>query len=72
MRQKKKINKIEKFECWANKKNRPTRIGLGIAFIIFGIIGGFIPILQGWIFITLGLILIFGERITKYLKKQTK
>jgi len=66
------MSKIEKFECWANKKNRPTRIALGIASILFGILGGFIPILQGWVFITLGLILIFGERISKYLKKQAK
>ena len=31
------------------------RISLGVLLILIGIIGGFIPILQGWIFILLGL-----------------
>lgn len=30
----------------------------GIIFILIGIIGGFIPIFQGWVFVLLGFILI--------------
>ena len=35
------------------------RLMLGIMFLILGVIGGFIPILQGWIFILLGLLVLF-------------
>ena len=34
------------------------RLALGYGFLGFGMLGGFIPILQGWIFIALGLILL--------------
>ena len=37
------------------------RIMLGIMFLILGVIGGFIPILQGWIFILLGLLVLFPK-----------
>ncbi|RJP25905.1 MAG: hypothetical protein C4527_16300 [Candidatus Omnitrophota bacterium] len=32
-----------------------SRITAGVICIIIGVIGGFIPILQGWVFILLGL-----------------
>ncbi|SFJ07657.1 PGPGW domain-containing protein [Thermoflavimicrobium dichotomicum] len=40
------------------KQSTWKRLGmaiLGWGFIILGVIGGFIPILQGWIFILIGL-----------------
>ena len=50
------------------RKNNLLRIPLGILFIIIGIIGGFIPIFQGWIFLLIGVLILFGPEITKYLK----
>ena len=35
------------------------RITLGIIFIILGIIGGFVPIMQGWIFMLLAVLVLF-------------
>lgn len=37
------------------------RIVLGVIFLILGVIGGFVPIMQGWIFILLGLLVLFPE-----------
>lgn len=37
------------------------RITLGIIFIILGIIGGFVPIMQGWIFMLLGVLVLFPQ-----------
>lgn len=37
------------------------RIVLGIVFLILGVIGGFVPIMQGWIFILLGILVLFPE-----------
>jgi uncharacterized membrane protein YbaN (DUF454 family) len=37
---------------------RILRNAIGVVCIIVGIIGGFIPILQGWMFILAGLLLI--------------
>ena len=38
-----------------------VRIALGVFLLILGVIGGFIPILQGWIFILLGLLVLFPK-----------
>jgi heme A synthase len=37
------------------------RVFLGILLLILGVIGGFIPIMQGWIFILLGLLVLFPK-----------
>ena len=37
------------------------RITLGIVFIILGIIGGFVPIMQGWIFMLLAVLVLFPQ-----------
>ena len=37
------------------------RITLGIIFIILGIIGGFVPIMQGWIFMLLAVLVLFPQ-----------
>jgi hypothetical protein len=38
-----------------------VRITLGIVFLILGVIGGFIPIMQGWIFILLAVLVLFPK-----------
>lgn len=37
------------------------RITLGIIFIILGIIGGLLPVLQGWIFILIAILILFPQ-----------
>ena len=37
---------------------KTLRLGLGIVLVIIGFIGGFIPILQGWLFMIPGLIIL--------------
>ena len=46
-------------------KNKFIRIPLGILCILIGIIGGFIPIFQGWVFVVLGCTILFGEKFIK-------
>ena len=38
-----------------------VRITLGVIFIILGIIGGFVPILQGWVFMLLAALVLFPQ-----------
>lgn len=47
---------------------------VGVTLIIIGIISGFIPLVQGWIFILVGLLLIGVEKetIKKWLGKIKK
>jgi len=40
---------------------RAITIGLGLLFLLIGVIGGFIPVLQGWIFVLIGLTLLAKE-----------
>jgi uncharacterized protein len=37
------------------------RIILGILFLILGVIGAFVPIMQGWIFFLLGILVLFPQ-----------
>jgi len=37
------------------------RITLGIVFIILGIIGAFLPVIQGWIFMLLAVLVLFPQ-----------
>ena len=54
-------------------KRKPfIRFPLGALCILIGIISGFIPILQGWMFILVGLILLFGEENIKKLGKKLR
>ena len=51
------------------------RLSLGYGFLILGFLGGFIPILQGWIFIALGLILlkdhaVWARRLSIWLRRK--
>lgn len=38
-----------------------VRITLGLVFIMLGIIGGFVPIMQGWIFMLLAVLVLFPQ-----------
>lgn len=40
---------------------RIARLSIGSLLIVFGVIGGFIPVLQGWIFVLGGLSLLAQE-----------
>lgn len=59
----------------ANMMNKPIRYGMGISIILLGIAGLFLPILQGILLITLGILVIKGGGIRKNwndLKKKVK
>ena len=54
---------------------RWIRLGLGWLFIVLGILGLFLPILQGILFLAIGLVLLAGEspaagRLVEYLRKR--
>ncbi len=56
---------------------RPLRIGLGIVFIILGILGLFLPILQGILFLVIGSMLIGkdtppGRWLNRQIQKLTR
>jgi len=36
-------------------------ISLGVFFLILGVVGGFLPVIQGWIFVLIGLALLAEE-----------
>jgi uncharacterized membrane protein YbaN (DUF454 family) len=38
-----------------------TRIALGVVFIILGIIGSLLPVMQGWIFFLLAFLVLFPD-----------
>lgn len=51
------------------------KTGLGIALLILGIIGLALPILQGWLMIIGGILLVApdrGKKITKWIKNKIK
>lgn len=50
---------------------RVARISLGILFLILGVVGSVLPILQGWIFFLLALITFFPShpKVAKVLEK---
>jgi len=53
------------------KLKRVLKIILGIIFLIIGVIGCFLPILQGWAFIFAGIVMIWpekGKRLVNWLK----
>lgn len=64
---KKVNNNLEKI-----RSHKYIRIPLGILLLILGVIGGFLPIIQGWVFIVLGLAVLFGEEFTNLLEAKIK
>ena len=53
-------------------KNKMHRILMGVGFLLLGVLGGFIPILQGWVFILIGLAILFEKDFTGKIKKLRK
>jgi len=56
-------------------KAKIIRLSLGYGFLLFGFVGGFIPVLQGWVFIALGLILLkdhalWARRLSVWLRRK--
>ncbi len=54
---------------------KAIRLTLGYGFLLFGMVGGFIPILQGWIFVAIGLILLkdharWARRLSIWLRRR--
>ena len=69
------LEKLEEKIMKINKKFENRRFMkkfAGVGFIIIGVLGGFIPIFQGWIFVLLGCAILFGERFIEYIKKIKK
>lgn len=54
------------------RERKAIRIPLGIALILLGIVLGPVPVAQGWIFILLGLYVLFGEEVVEKIKSWLK
>jgi hypothetical protein len=52
---------IEKIRAWRRRMPLAVRLPLALVFLVIGIIGGFIPILQGWVFVLAALWLLFPK-----------
>ncbi len=52
---------VEKIRAWRRRMPLAVRLPLALVFLMIGIIGGFIPILQGWVFVLAALWLIFPD-----------
>ena len=63
--------RLNRYICKIKKYNH-LRIPIGISFLVIGFIGGFIPIFQGWVFVLLGLTLLFGKKFTSHIKRIKK
>lgn len=50
------------------------RIILGVGFLILGVVGSLLPVLQGWLFFLLALIMFFPEhpRVEQFMQKYEK
>lgn len=63
-------------ELW-RKILRWTKIIVGFALLLFGVIGGFIPILQGWVFVLAGLAILstefrWAKKLNRWMKVKFK
>lgn len=52
---------IEKIRAWRRRMPLAVRLPLAFVFLMIGVIGGFIPILQGWVFVLAALWLLFPD-----------
>jgi hypothetical protein len=60
---------IEKIRALRHRMPLFIRLPLACVFLVLGIIGGFIPILQGWVFIVAALWLLFPNSTERLLEK---
>ncbi|GEM_PF-397708 len=60
---------LEKVRAVRHRLPWAVRLPLALLFLAIGIIGGFIPIFQGWIFVLAALWLLFPDHAEQLVKK---
>jgi hypothetical protein len=60
---------LEKVRAVRHRLPWAVRLPLALLFLAIGIIGGFIPIFQGWIFVLAALWLLFPDHAERLIKK---
>jgi hypothetical protein len=60
---------LEKVRAIRHRLPLAVRLPLAILFLAIGIIGGFIPVLQGWIFVLAAIWLMFPEHAEQLIDK---
>jgi hypothetical protein len=60
---------VEKIRAWRRRMPLAVRLPLALVFLMIGVIGGFIPILQGWMFILAALWLLFPDHAEQIVEK---
>src|SRR5574341_1818136 len=60
---------IERIRALRHRMPLVIRLPLAFVFLILGVIGGFVPVLQGWVFIVAGLWLLFPNSTERLLQK---
>jgi hypothetical protein len=60
---------LEKIRALRHRLPLAVRLPLAIIFLLIGIAGGFIPILQGWIFVLTAFWLIFPDQAEQFIEK---
>jgi hypothetical protein len=60
---------LEKIRAWRHRMPLAVRLPLALVLLTIGIIAGFIPILQGWVFVLAALWLIFPDHAEQIVEK---
>jgi len=60
---------LEKIRTIRHRLPLAVRLPLALLFLAIGIIGGFIPILQGWVFVLAALWLLFPDQAEQLIEK---
>jgi hypothetical protein len=60
---------LEKIRAWRRRLPFFIRVPLALVFFALGILGGFIPIMQGWVFILAGAWLLFPDHSERLVEK---
>jgi len=60
---------LEKIRAWRHRLPFVARLALAIPLLMLGILGGFIPILQGWVFVLAAFWLLFPNQAEQLIEK---
>jgi hypothetical protein len=60
---------IEKLQAFRRRMPLLVRLPLAFVFLVLGVLSGFIPVVQGWLFIFVAFWLLFPDHSEKLLKK---
>jgi hypothetical protein len=60
---------LEKVRALRHRLPLVVRLPLAVFFLALGIIGGFVPILQGWIFVLAAFWLLFPDHAEQFVEK---